>query len=86
MGANRRNDLDQSRRFAPCHILALPERQTAPFANRHNTELYLLLLARYQKTKPNSQNGKAGHIAHMQSIKQLKSYLASVDKLLSHNS
>ncbi|URC22767.1 hypothetical protein KASHIRA_01930 [Serratia phage vB_SmaM-Kashira] len=86
MGANRRNDLDQSRRFAPCHILALPERQTPPFANRHNTELYLLLLARYRKTKTNSQSGKAGHVDHMKSISLLKSYLASVDKLLSHNS
>lgn len=85
MGANRRNDLGQSRRFAPCHLLALSERQSAPFANRHNTELYLLLLHRYQMTKPNSQNGKAGHTAHMQSINMLKAYLANVDKLLSHN-
>ncbi|URC22252.1 hypothetical protein CHUUTOTORO_01670 [Serratia phage vB_SmaM-ChuuTotoro] len=86
MGANRRNDLGQSRRFAPCHLLTLPERQSEEFANRHSTQLYLALLARYQETKPNSQNGKAGHTAHMQSINMLKAYLANVDKLLSHNS
>lgn len=86
MGANRRNSLEQSRRFAPCYLLALPERQSEAFANRHNTQLYLMLLHRYRMTKPNSQNGKAGNDAHMKSINMIKAYLATVDKYLHHNS
>lgn len=85
MGANRRNDLGQSRRFAPCHILALRERQSTPLSNRVSTPLYLALLERYQKTKPYCQDGKAGHEAHMESIKMLKSYLSSIDEFIVHH-
>lgn len=85
MGANRRNDLGQSRRFAPCHILALRDRQCEALANRVNTPLYLALLELYQTTKQDSQNGKAEHDKHIESIKLLKDYLSTVDKYIKHN-
>lgn len=85
MGANRRNDLGQSRRFAPCHILALSDRQCDAMANRVNTPLYMALLELYQTTKQDSQNEKAGHDKHMESIRLLKGYLSTVDKYIKHN-
>lgn len=85
MGANRRNDLGQSRRFAPCHILALADRQSAPMANRVSVPLYMALLELYQTTKKDSQNGKAGHDKHLESIRLIKEYLSTVDKYINHN-
>ena len=85
MGRNTRNHVNTSRRFAPCYMLAGLQQHPAPIANRIAPDLYLALLDRYQVTKATCQDGKAGHDRHVESIRQIREYLESVDYLISHN-